>query len=136
MLIEVRLGGDDAEDDLRSFCAWLRDEPDIRRHASVTLETGAPVPGGLGAPLEVIQLVIDSSFQLASLALAYAAWRATRRNPGDISVRRDGDSIALPSPAAADPGTGPAAPGPGAGSGGTGPADGSGESPRHPAAGE
>lgn len=97
-MIEVRLDKGESEDDLRSLCDWLRDEPEIRRHANVTLVTGVPEPGGLGASVEAIQLIVDAGFQLANLALAFAAWKATRRNTSVVEVRVDGNRVEMQLP--------------------------------------
>lgn len=94
LVIEVRVQEDEPEQELRSLADWLKNEPDIRRHASIALESGTPEPGGLGgASVEVIQLVVDAGFQLSNLALAFAAWKATRRNAPVITVRVDGDPV-------------------------------------------
>jgi Effector Associated Constant Component 1 len=77
-LITIRATGQHAEQELRSLFMWLQDEADVRQHAQISLESGIPAAGEMGGELEVIQLIVDSSFQALNLALAYAAWRGTR----------------------------------------------------------
>jgi hypothetical protein len=100
MSIEIRAGGDRAEEELRSLYDWLRDEPDVRRYARISLGTGEGKPGGMGgAALEVIKLVTDTAFQSASLALAVAAWRAahrsTRGQEPEVTISRGGRQVTL-----------------------------------------
>ncbi len=99
MELEIAVAGAGGEEDLRSLRDWLRDDEDVRRHAAVTLEAGAPGPGEMGAAFEVIKLVLDSGFQLGSLALAYAGWRATRRERAgfELTVRNGATSVTISS---------------------------------------
>lgn len=54
-----------------------------------------PVPGRMGSVFDVVQLVLDSGFQLANLAVARTAWRATRPAPPEITFERDGVKVTL-----------------------------------------
>ncbi|MEV0280214.1 hypothetical protein AB0I22_28010 [Streptomyces sp. NPDC050610] len=111
MLIEIGITGDDAEAELRSLRDWLADEPDIRRHTQITLAAAEPEPGDMGSALDLIKLVADEGFQLANLAIAYAAWKATRSRRSNVSVRRDGEPVPLDEAQADGPGSDQAAPG-------------------------
>jgi hypothetical protein len=91
----IRVSADNAEEELFSFCQWLQDEPDIRRHAVVSLESSAVGEGEMGGALDVVKLVIDTNFQILNFGLAYAAWRATRRQSSPLTVERDGVRITL-----------------------------------------
>ncbi|MFF9624871.1 hypothetical protein [Streptomyces griseosporeus] len=94
----IRVSADHAEDELVSFCQWLQDEPDIRRHAVISLESSAVGEGDMGGgALDVVKLVIDTSFQILNFGLAYAAWRATRSQPAPLTVERGGVRITLDS---------------------------------------
>jgi hypothetical protein len=93
--IEIRVTGPEADRELRSLYGWLCEDPDIRRHARLSLVAGEPDPGQMGAALEVIQFVVDSGFQAASLAVAYATWRATRPNPPRATITNDDTTLAL-----------------------------------------
>jgi Effector Associated Constant Component 1 len=93
--ISIRISGRQAEQDLRSFCDWLRLEPDVSRHARISLTSAEPRPGEMGAALEAIQLVTDGSFQTLSLALAYASWRGTRPGRSKVTIERRGSTVTL-----------------------------------------
>lgn len=95
MAIRIRMSGPSAESDLASLCAWLRDEPDIRKHAEMSLLGPEPGPGDMGTAFDVLQLIVDSGFQAANLALAYAAWRATRPRRPRVTIERDGVTVTL-----------------------------------------
>ncbi len=90
MPIQIRMSGPDADQELSSLYAWLCDEPEIRQYARVSMVAAEPEPSGMGAAFDVIQLVVDSGFQAANLALAYSAWRATRRRHPQVTIERDG----------------------------------------------
>jgi hypothetical protein len=91
----VRVRVDGSEEELRSFARWLGEEPDIRHRALISWETPRPGEGEMGGAFDVVKLVIDSGFQIASLGLAYVAWRATRPRPTSVTIERDGVRITL-----------------------------------------
>jgi hypothetical protein len=93
--IQIRVTGPDSDRELNSLYEWLREEPDIRRHARASLVAAEPGPADMGAAFEIIQLVVDSGFQALSLALAYATWRATRPGRPQVSIERGGVRITL-----------------------------------------
>jgi Effector Associated Constant Component 1 len=93
--INIYMTGRDAERELGSLYSWLQEEPAIRRHARMSLMAPEPDPSNMGAALEVIQLVVDGTFQTVNLALAYAAWRANRPSRPQVTIERDGAKIAL-----------------------------------------
>lgn len=91
----IRVRADNAEEELHSFCQWLRDEPYVRLHAVIML-----VSPGLGGPRQagmsdVVKLVIDSEFQILNFGRAYVAWRATRGAASSLTVERDGVGVTL-----------------------------------------
>ncbi|MER8197566.1 hypothetical protein ABTY00_26855 [Streptomyces microflavus] len=97
-VLSVRIASGDSDDDLlRSFAQWLEEEQEIRRHAVITWPAAVPGAGDMGGALEVVQLVLDSSFQLAALALAYTTWRSTRSDAPVVTVSRGGVRITLDS---------------------------------------
>ncbi|MBO3752812.1 hypothetical protein J5X84_42760 [Streptosporangiaceae bacterium NEAU-GS5] len=97
MLISIRVDDSaDSETELRSLHGWLTDDPAIRHHARVTLTGPPPAPGHMGGALDVIQLVFDEGFQAASLALAYASWRSTRRAKPTMTIEHGETKITLP----------------------------------------
>lgn len=94
----IRVSAHDADDELRSFLAWLQEDSDIRRHAVISLESadGGKSPAGeMGGALEIVKLVIDTNFQVLNLGLAYTAWRASRGRPTPVTVERNGVTIVL-----------------------------------------
>lgn len=95
MLIQIHMTGPDADIELGSLYAWLQEEPDIRRHSSMSLMSTKPSPSDMGAAFDVIQLVVDSGFQALSLALAYATWRAARPRRPQVTIERDGAKVTL-----------------------------------------
>jgi hypothetical protein len=78
MAIRISFEENEGEKNLQSLANWLRDEPALRHHAKITLESAPPLPGHLGVPFEAIQLAIDSGFSLANLAIAFSTWRRSR----------------------------------------------------------
>lgn len=95
MTIQIRMTGPDADRELGSLYAWLQEEPDIRRYSRMSLVSAEPSSSEMGAEFEVIKLVIDSGFQVLSLALAYASWRATRPHCPQVTIEHDGAKITL-----------------------------------------
>lgn len=93
--ISVRISGREAEQDLRSLCDWLRHEPDVSRHARISLASAEPQPGEMGAALEAIQLITDGSFQALSFAVAYVSWRGTRLGRSQVTIERHGTKVTL-----------------------------------------
>lgn len=100
MPIYIRMDGDDAAGELRTLYGWLLNEPEVRRHATVSLMSEEPDAGQMGTALEAVKLVVDGGFQVLDLALAYAGWRATRPSKRVVTVERDGTTVSL---ADADP---------------------------------
>ena len=95
MTIKVRMSGPVADVELASLYAWLREEPDIQRHAQMSLMNTEVDPTEMGVAFDVIQLIVDSGFQAANLALAYTAWRATRSRPPQVTIEHDGVTVTL-----------------------------------------
>lgn len=90
MPIRISMSGPDADEELGSLYRWLGDEPEIRQQARLSMVAAEPGPSEMGAAFDVIQLVVDSGFQAANLALAYAAWRATRPRHPQVTIEVDG----------------------------------------------
>ncbi|MFE7427968.1 hypothetical protein [Streptomyces sp. NPDC057545] len=87
--LEVRVG---SAEELQSLQGWLRSDPDLRRSATVGAQGGAPRPGEMGTPLDVLQLVTENGWSAASFVLALAAWRQTRPRRPRVEIRR-GDTV-------------------------------------------
>jgi hypothetical protein len=86
MTIRISCDGEASVRDLQSLGDWLRNEPAIRQHAKITFESAPPAPGRMGTTFEVVQLAVDSAFQLASLAIAISSWRRSRAASPTIVV--------------------------------------------------
>jgi hypothetical protein len=86
MEIRITFEENAREKNLQSLADWLRNEPAIRQHAKITLESPPPRPGHLGVPFEAIQLAVDSAFSLANLAIAFSSWRRSRPEAPTIIV--------------------------------------------------
>jgi Effector Associated Constant Component 1 len=90
MPIRIYMSGPDSERELASLYAWLGEERSVRQHAHMSMVAPEPGPSDLGAAFDVIQLVVDSGFQAANFALAYAAWRSTRTAHPKVTIEIDG----------------------------------------------
>jgi len=95
MAIQIRVSGASADGELESLYAWLRDEPDVQRHALISLLGPESDATQMGTAFDVIQLVVDGGFQAANLALAYAAWRATRTKASRVTIEHNGVIVTL-----------------------------------------
>jgi hypothetical protein len=95
MLIQIGMNGPAAGDELGSLYTWLREEPEIRRHARMSMITAKPNSGEMAAAFETIQLVVDSSFQALNLALAYAAWRTTRPMDPKLTIEHGSTKVTI-----------------------------------------
>jgi hypothetical protein len=94
--MELRLfiegDGDGAE--LTSLGRWLADDPAITPLVVALEQTGEPVPGSGGAPVDVIGAAVDDAAGIGSLVAAYLAWRETR--PGRPRARIELDGAVVP----------------------------------------
>ncbi len=95
MAIQICMSGPGADSALTSLYAWLRDEPEIRQRAQISLLAARSEPGEMGTALDVIQLVVDSGFQAMNLALAYVTWRATRPSKPRATIEYGGVTVTL-----------------------------------------
>ncbi|MFH8403476.1 hypothetical protein ACH4FX_01700 [Streptomyces sp. NPDC018019] len=100
MSIQVRLDDAESGQDLRSLCDWLADDPAVGRTAEVSLLARAPEPGRMGLGFDAVQLIVDSAFQLSSLAIAIDGWRRAYAARAKMTVERNGVRVSF---ATADP---------------------------------
>lgn len=64
-----------------SLHEWFLDDPDVARHAKIDLVEAEPESGAMAGDIETISLIVSSTFNLASLALAYVTWRSSQAAP-------------------------------------------------------
>jgi len=95
MLVQVRVGGDESEPELRGLYGWLAQEPAVRSTASVSLVERPGRPGEMGGWLDAVQLVTDNGWSAASFVLSVVTWRQTRPRPPRVVIRRGDLEISL-----------------------------------------
>lgn len=93
----VGLNGLQTEAELRSLHGWLQTDRQTRRLAAPHLgAVDPPVPGAQGSVIDVLSLVLGSTFSAASLAVSLLSWRATRPQHPILTIRRpDGVTVEI-----------------------------------------
>ncbi|MFD8569586.1 hypothetical protein [Streptomyces sp. NPDC059639] len=87
MRVEVRV--EPSNDELRSLLTWLRQDPDIRRTATLEMREQPPREGEMGAVADVLQLITENGWNAANFTLALAAWKQTRPRASRVTVRHN-----------------------------------------------
>nr|WP_128806409.1 hypothetical protein [Streptomyces sp. Termitarium-T10T-6] len=98
MEIVIRLDDPNwAEEELRSLYTWLLSDPELRRHARLSLASSrAPEPGAQGDMIDVLSLVLGTGLNTGALALSIATWRSTRPRQMTVTLERsDGSSVTV-----------------------------------------
>lgn len=95
MMIQVRLDEAESDLELRSLCAWLMDDPAVGRSADVSLRARENRPGKMGLGFDAVQLIVDSAFQLSSLAIAIDGWRRAYAARPKMTVERNGVRVSF-----------------------------------------
>ncbi|MCX5585555.1 effector-associated constant component EACC1 [Streptomyces erythrochromogenes] len=85
----ISVDGDSGGEDLRRLTQWLRDDECVGEGAVVSLATSPPSPGSMGTAFDVIQLSVESGFQVANLVLAISLWRRGRTKPPTVTIERN-----------------------------------------------
>ncbi|MEU5903531.1 hypothetical protein ABZ780_04035 [Micromonospora sp. NPDC047467] len=85
--MRIVITADESDDELRRLGHWLRDDDDVAKSADVSLRTSGQ-SGQMGG-LEIIDVVVSNAVGLASLAIAYASWRNSRRQHLSVTFTRD-----------------------------------------------
>ncbi len=102
-MINIRIAGPDNKRAHNSLHNSLNNNQYIKENAELKLPDSAPE--GMGSEFDVIQLVLDGSFNLANLALALAEWREKARGAAaPIIVQAHGQATELSLEEMADPG--------------------------------
>lgn len=102
MDVRLRLPDDPDGGELKQLYDWLTRDQELRHSADITLSaepdastTSRDEPGtSMGSAFDIIQLVLDSGIQLASLGLAIGLWRQAQRPRSSVEIRR-GDSTVV-----------------------------------------
>ncbi|MFD8320882.1 effector-associated constant component EACC1 [Kitasatospora purpeofusca] len=96
MAIRLSMDGVGAEDELRSLREWLQAKPEIRRHAVMSWEAAPPQGGRMGAGgMDWLQLITDNGWNAANFAMAYVAWRRTRRLTPTVTIECNGLTVTV-----------------------------------------
>lgn len=125
----------DAPDDseLEHLYEWLLRARDLRTSTEISMLTAPPERDRMGPSLDAVELIVNSTLQLASLAFAIASWRNAAEPRSAMTIRRGDVEVTVSREGLADVGTvlgalerlGPA--GEDADTGGTGRSDGHGD---------
>jgi hypothetical protein len=96
-VLVLGITGEDQESHLRSLYQWLLSDRSVRRDINVTLGSSMPPsPGSQGTVVDIISLVLGSTFNAGSLAFSLAAWRESRSDRPVVTVERpDGVKISI-----------------------------------------
>ncbi|MEO3752593.1 hypothetical protein [Streptomyces sp. B6B3] len=96
MRIRISMDGAGAAEELRSLREWLNDTPEVSRNAIISWEASPPKAGRMGTgAMDWIQLVTGNAWSAASFALAYVAWRRSRRATPTARIEHDGVVLSL-----------------------------------------
>lgn len=86
----IKVDGETGGEELRQLLQWLRDDEYVGEEAALTLAAAPAPPGAMGAAFDVIQLSVDSGFQVANMVLAITLWRRGRAKPPTVTIERNG----------------------------------------------
>lgn len=86
MEIIFSVSGESDQDSLLSLYEWLEDDGDIRKEAEIKLVEVHQQQGSMSGEFELISLLVSSGFNVGTLAIAFANWRASRTAPPPIRI--------------------------------------------------
>lgn len=93
--VEVTVGEESRETELRSLHAWLGQDPAVRRSVALSLVEGVADPGAMGGALETLHVVTENAWSAASFVMTVVTWRQTRPRPPRVTVRRGDVEVVL-----------------------------------------
>ncbi|MHC3472158.1 effector-associated constant component EACC1 [Streptomyces sp. 7R007] len=99
MDVRLRLPDDPDGVELKQLYDWLIRDHELHPVADISLRAGSarePDDVTMGDAFDIVQLVLDSGFQLASLGAALLAWRRAQRPRSVIVVEYRGVRVELP----------------------------------------
>ncbi|MGW5258756.1 effector-associated constant component EACC1 [Streptomyces sp. NPDC004012] len=85
----------DSDDETRSLYHWFADDLTSSRQLSPSLVECPPASGDMGISLEALQFVTGNGWSAASFVMSLLAWRRTRPNPSEITLKRGETTITL-----------------------------------------
>ncbi len=92
--MQVRIRSDGTDDmTLHQLYRWLSNDSELAYEG--TVEGRAPSGTGQMGALEVIDVTLTHVTSLGSLVMAYASWRAARRDSSSVTFERDGVSVTV-----------------------------------------
>ncbi|MEV6671398.1 hypothetical protein [Streptomyces sp. NPDC051162] len=92
MRIRINATTDDERRAVADLYEWLRQDPEVRRGA--TVERVRPWrSGGAMGTVEIINVIVSQGFTALNLALSYASWRTARPAAPPIVINVAGRSI-------------------------------------------
>ncbi|MFF4606450.1 hypothetical protein ACFY12_27430 [Streptomyces sp. NPDC001339] len=98
--VHIRLGTSGAGDGegeraTLDFCAWLRQTPEVREYADISLRPAQQDDAETMGAVEIIDLVLGHGFAALNLALAYASWRGARPSAPAVTLTTSRGSVTV-----------------------------------------
>ncbi|MFF8644742.1 hypothetical protein [Streptomyces sp. NPDC015345] len=101
LVVEVREA--DAEDELRSLAAWLREDESLDGHLRSRVASATPAPADhMGAGIDVLELALGTSLSTAALVVSLLQWQLSRRRAPALVLSRGDVRVELTQEAARD----------------------------------
>lgn len=93
--LNLRMIGQNSDQELRSLYEWLLNEHDLRPQLKVKLVHKEPGPGEMGDTLDLISMIIASTLALPGFIQAISEWRRTRRNRPQVVIERGETTVTI-----------------------------------------
>jgi hypothetical protein len=93
--IKISILGENSLEALQAVHDWLVDDRDIRTKAEIKVVEARSGDGSMAADIGLISLVVSSGFNIASLGVAIAGWRATRAAPPPMRIEAKGVEVTI-----------------------------------------